>query len=173
MELINETLDQVLAHNVKNFPDREAVVYVDDKIRLTWKKINTLSDQIAKGFLAMEIQRGDHIAIWGTNKLPWLLTQIAAAKIGAPLVTINPEWKGQELEYALKQSDTKLLVMFPGFEKTTQGKKYVYDYIKILKEVCPELPSQNPEKLNLEKFPFLKKMLFNSFTNLDFHNFIY
>ena len=35
------------------------------------------------------------------------LTQIAAAKIGTPLVTINPQYQIEELRYVLQYSDTR------------------------------------------------------------------
>ena len=59
----------------------------------------------------MGITKGDHVAIWATNYPEWLITMFATAKIGAVLVTVNTNYKVFELEYLLRQSDSKCLVM--------------------------------------------------------------
>jgi fatty-acyl-CoA synthase len=159
MELIRKTIGEILEENAQKFPNHEAIVYVDDDLRYTWKELLNLVDQTAKGFLAIGIKRHDHVAIWGTNKLPWLLTQLATARIGAALVTVNPEWKASEVEYALSQSDSKALVMIEGFEKKSGDKIHRYNYIEILTTACPELTNVSNSNLTLLRFPELRKII--------------
>ncbi|MEO0075501.1 MAG: AMP-binding protein [candidate division WOR-3 bacterium] len=159
MDLINKTIGQLLEDNAQKYPHHEAVVYVDDNLRYTWLELKNLVDQTAKAFISLGVKRADHIAIWGTNKLEWLLTQLAAARIGAALVTVNPEWKASEVDYALKQSDSKVLVMIEGFEKKSGDKIHRYEYLKILTEACPELNEITNPKLNLKQFPELKNII--------------
>ncbi|MCS7258105.1 MAG: AMP-binding protein, partial [candidate division WOR-3 bacterium] len=159
MELIRKTIGEILEENAQKYPNNEAVVYVDDNLRYTWSELLSLVDKTAKALLACGIKRHDHVAIWGTNKLEWLLTQLATARIGAGLVTVNPEWKSSEVEYALKQSDTKALVMIEGFEKKSGDKIHQYNYIEILKEACPELEEAFGTDLKLSRFPELKKII--------------
>lgn len=159
MDLINKTIGELLEENAIKYPLHEAVVYVDDNLRYTWSELKNLVDQTAKAFLSLGIKRTDHIAIWGTNKLEWLLTQLASARIGAALVTVNPEWKASEVAYALKQSDSKILVLTEGFEKKSGDKIHRYEYIKILTEACPELNDVKNVNLHLSQFPELKNII--------------
>ncbi|MEO0131987.1 MAG: AMP-binding protein [candidate division WOR-3 bacterium] len=159
MELIRKTIGDILQENAKKYPNHEAIVYVDDNLRYNWQELLELTDRTAKALLACGIKRQDHVAIWGTNKLEWLLTQLATARIGAALVTVNPEWKSSEVEYALKQSDTKMLVMIEGFEKKSGEKLHRYNYIEILREACPELEQATGLNLKLHRFPELKKII--------------
>lgn len=148
LELVYKTTGQLLDENAKKYPKEDAVVYVDQNCRFSWAELKDMVERTAKSFISLGVRKNDHIAIWGTNKPQWLFTQLAAAKIGVPLVTINPEWKAGELKFALKQSDTKVLVMIDGFEKRSGKKIHKYDYIKILQDAC-----------NLEKFPILKDII--------------
>ncbi|MDH5186646.1 MAG: AMP-binding protein [candidate division WOR-3 bacterium] len=139
MPLIYKTIGQILDENTEKYSNQAAVVYVDENLRFSWLELKDMVDTTAKAFMALGVKKGKHIAIWGTNKPEWLITQLAAAKIGAGLVTINPEWKANELEYALKQSDSKVLVMIEGFEKKSGDKLHRYEYLKILIDACPEI----------------------------------
>ncbi len=158
--MLNNTIGELLKRNSKNHGEKEAVVFSYNNIRWTWNEFDRLSDLVAKSLLAQGIKRGDHVAIWGTNRPQWLLTQMGSAKIGAALVTINPEWKSNELEYALNQSDTKLLVMIDGFSKMSGNKEFRYDYIKTIREIVPELSQvSSNDNLNSQKLPELKKVV--------------
>lgn len=151
MDFLNTTIGQRLTYNAKHFQSQEAVVYCESEIRWSWDQINQRANCLAKGLLTVGAKKGTHIAIWATNIPEWLLTQMAAAKIGAILVTINPEWKRAELQYALEQSDAEILIMIKGFKKPSKRTTYHYDYLAILNELCPDLSqsnSQEPLQLN-------------------------
>ena len=63
-----------------------------------------------------------------------MVVQYATAYIGAILVNINPAYRTHELEYALKQSGTSLLILSRGFRAA--------DYVAMVTEVrgrCPDL----------------------------------
>ena len=44
-------------------------------------------DQTAAGLLALGLQRGDRLGMWGPNIYEWLLYQFATAKAGIILVS--------------------------------------------------------------------------------------
>lgn len=140
-------MDRVAAQ----YPEREAVTYIDRPYRRTWREFQDECDRVAKGFLAIGIGKGDHVAIWATNVPEWLITLFATAKIGAVLVTVNTNYKQYELEYLLKQSDTKALVLIDGFKST--------NYIEILNSLCPGLKSSRPGDLCDPNLPFLKSVI--------------
>ena len=68
------------------------------------------STALAKGLLAIGMEKGDHLGIWARNVPDWLTFTFATAKIGVVLVTVNPVYKSHELAYVIKQSDMKALV---------------------------------------------------------------
>lgn len=151
MEFIENTLGGVLDDLSKNNPNGWAVRYTDRNYFRTWKELNDEADLIARGMMSLGVKKGDHVAIWATNTPEWILTLFAAAKIGAVLVTVNTNFKIFELEYLLRQSDTKLLVMIGGFKNN--------DYVATLNELLPELKTTSGE-IESEHLPFLKRVVF-------------
>lgn len=76
----------------------------------------------------------------------------AAAKMGGVLVTVNTNYKVFELEYLLKQSDTKLLVMIGGTKNN--------DYVESVRQLCPDLANSKPGEIDSPKLPCLKTIVF-------------
>lgn len=73
---------------------------------LTYDIFNFISCKVnsfAAGLLAIGIEKGDRVGIWGPNTREWVVTQFATARIGAILVNVNPAYRTMELEYALKK----------------------------------------------------------------------
>lgn len=150
-KLMEITVGDMLEKVVAQYPNDEAIKYITRDYRRTWKEFDDEVNSIAKGFMEIGVEKGDHVAIWATNVPEWLLTLFACAKIGAILVTVNTNYKVFELEYLLKQSDAKVLVMI-------KGTKYG-DYVGIINELCPTLKEQMPNALDIPNLPFLKSVI--------------
>lgn len=146
------TLGELLEENVHKYPDRESIVYSDRNLRYSYKEFNERVNNIAKGFLAMGVSKGDHIALWATNVPDWIAVFFASAKIGAIFVTVNTNYRSTELEYILKQSDSKILCIIDGYQDI--------DYIETTYEVVPELRTTPRGFMKSEKFPHLKHVVY-------------
>lgn len=146
------TLGQILDRTVENYPDTEAVVYVDRNFRLTYREFSDLVDNLARGLMALGVQRGEKVAIWATNVPYWVALQFATAKIGAILLTVNTHYKISELAYLLEQSEAENLFIIDGFRDT--------DYIQTLYELVPELKTQERGFLQSKRFPHFKRAFF-------------
>jgi fatty-acyl-CoA synthase len=114
--LLEMTVADLLDSRADAIPEQEAVVYscypefngaLD--IRWTYQEYREHADEVARGLMALGLRKGEHIAIWAVNLPEWLLIQMAAAKAGLVLVTINPAYRAAELEYVLKQGDVAAL----------------------------------------------------------------
>ena len=150
-KLIEITVGDMLEKTAKEYPDAQAFKYIDRDYYRSWSDFNKEVDIVAKGFIAIGVKKGDHVAMWATNIPEWILTFFACAKIGAILVTVNTNYKAFELEYLLRQSDTKVLVM-------SRGTKHS-DYVKIINDLCPSLKDSQPNNLSFESLPFLKSII--------------
>jgi len=146
------TLGQMLDEAIMQHPDNEAVVYVDRNYRMTYREFGELVDSLAKGLMAMGVQKGEKVAIWATNVPYWVAFQFATAKIGAVLLTVNTFYKQAELEYLLKQSECENILLIDSFRDT--------DYVQTVYDLVPELKTQERGYLRSEKFPDLKRVFF-------------
>jgi fatty-acyl-CoA synthase len=151
-ELLNITIGDMLDLRAKEYPDTDAVIYPHEGLRYTYSQFRDICNKAAKGFMALGVKKGDHVAIWATNYPQWLISQFATAKIGAVLVTVNTNYKRFEAEYLLKQSDSTTLILMEGFKDS--------NYAQHLYEICPELYDAEPGKLASEKLPYLKNVIF-------------
>ena len=85
--LRERTLGQILDDAVARVPDNDAIIYVDRDYRQTWREFAANVDQLAKGLMALGIQRGEKVAIWATN-VPYGSTLSSAATCPpSPLAT--------------------------------------------------------------------------------------
>jgi fatty-acyl-CoA synthase len=114
--LLETTVGDLLDRRADELPTQEAIVYscypefggaLD--IRWTYQQYRERANAVARGLMALGLSKGDHIAVWAANVPEWLLIQMAAAKAGLVLVTINPLLRGAEIEYILKQGDIRAL----------------------------------------------------------------
>ncbi len=151
-ELIKITVGGLIEKNAKEYPDKLCVKFPMTGYERTWKEFDEETARIAKGFLKMGIKKGDHVAIWANNCPEWILTFFATAKIGAVLVTVNTSYKIFELEYLLRQSDSKCLVMIESMKDS--------NYYNIINELCPTLKDSKPGQLNDPMLPYLKDVVF-------------
>lgn len=118
--LLETTVGDLLDRRADEIPTREAIVYscypefggaLD--IRWTYQEYRERANQVARGLMALGLNKGDHIAAWTVNLPEWILLQMGAAKAGLVLVTVNPAYRAQELEYVLKQGDVVFVDVYP------------------------------------------------------------
>ena len=151
-DLKQATLGQLLDQAIAAHPDNDAVIYVDRNFRLTYREFGALVDRLAKGLMALGVEKGEKVAVWATNVPYWVALQFATAKIGAILLTVNTNYKSAELDYLLRQSETETLFIIDGFRDT--------DYVQTLYELVPELKTQERGYLKSETYPHLKRVCF-------------
>ncbi|MDR2774720.1 MAG: AMP-binding protein [Tannerella sp.] len=152
MELSKRTLGEWLEHWANVTPDKEYLVYSDRDLRFTWKEFNQRVDDMAKGLLSIGVKRGTHIGIWATNVPDWLTFLFAGAKIGAVLITVNTNYKQNELEFLVKDSDIRTLCITDG----------VFDgsYVDMVYTMLPELKESQRGYLHSERFPELRNIVY-------------
>ena len=147
MQLFDRTLGQWLEHWAEETPDKEYIVYSDRNLRFTWSQLNRRVDDMAKGLIAIGVERGTHVGIWAANVPDWLTLLYACAKIGAVYVTVNTNYKQSELEYLCQNSDMHTLCIVNG-EKDS-------DFVQMTYTMLPERGY-----LKSERFPYMKNVVY-------------
>jgi fatty-acyl-CoA synthase len=157
VEPVNMTLGELLDARADALPDVEALVYnypeLGITLRLTYSQYRAEVNLLARGLLALGIQPGDHIAVWAPNLPEWVLLELALAKIGAVLVTVNTAYRTAELEYVLRQGDIATLFMTRGYRGNS--------YLDSIYSIAPELKTvDDPVKgeLSSAALPRLKRV---------------
>lgn len=115
----------------QEYGEREALVYPNCQVRYNFTELEAVANNIAKGLLALGIEKGERVALWASNLPEWVILQFALAKIGAILITVNTGLRTREIAYLLEQSEACAIILMPGFKGI--------DYIATLQEIVPEL----------------------------------
>ncbi len=150
--LLGETIGQSLTRIARAHPDTEALVSLPQQQRFSYRRFDEVVNRAAKAFLRLGIQRGDRVAIWSTNNYEWVVAQFATARIGAVLVNINPAYRTHELEYVLRASRAKVLLLIESFKSS--------NYLGMFYDVCPEAVNAEPGCIDSWRFPELKSVIF-------------
>lgn len=145
------TIPQLLREAVSRFGPREAMVFCEQGIRLSYYDLDRAVDELASGLLALGLEKGDRVGIWSPNRFEWVLTQFATARIGAIMVNINPAYRLAELEYALNKVGCKALICARAFKTS--------DYVDMVRQLAPELNSCAPGRLSSAKLPYLRSVV--------------
>ena len=151
-ELSTRTLGEWVEYWAEQTPDKDYIVYADRGLRFTWKEFNERVNHLAKGMLAIGIEKGTHVGLWATNVPDWLTFLYACARIGAVCVTVNTNYKQNELEYLCEHSDMHTLCIIDG--------TWDCDYVDMTYKMLPELKTCQRGKLNSERFPKMKNVIY-------------
>lgn len=133
--LTEATIGDALAQTVARWPEREALVVPHQRIRWTYRELSTQVDALVSGLLTLGLKHGDRVGIWSPNRAEWIVTQLATARVGLILVTINPAYRRAELALALSLSACRALVLASEFKGS--------NYLEMISELFPDIRSRN------------------------------
>ncbi|KAK5884906.1 hypothetical protein CesoFtcFv8_018674 [Champsocephalus esox] len=149
--LLPLTVGQSLDSTVQRWPDREAVVFLQDGIRKTFAQFHQDVDKTAAGLLALGLQRGDRLGIWGPNTYEWILFQFASAKTGIIMVPLNPAYQVKEVEFTLTKVQCKAVLCPTSFKSQ--------HFCEMLRELCPEIDSSSAGMIKSSRVPELRMVI--------------
>ncbi|WP_438279642.1 AMP-binding protein [Pseudomonas alabamensis] len=146
--LLTTTLGQAFDATVARHAGGEALVVRHQGLRYTWRQLAEQVDILARALMALGVGLGDRVGIWSPNCAEWCILQIASAKVGAILVTINPAYRVAELEYVLRQSGCRWLVCAGTFKTS--------DYHAMVQALVPQTSRREPGEWASERLPELR-----------------
>src|SRR5215203_6133516 len=101
------TFGDLLRKATEAAPDRLALIagVPDPKLRRQWTyaEFYREAQRTARALLS-RFKPGGRIAVWAQNLPEWVMLEFGAGLAGVVLVTVNPGFRANELEYVLKQS---------------------------------------------------------------------
>lgn len=129
----------------------EALVSVHQGQRLTYAELDARVEDLARGLLALGIERGDRVGIWSSDNLEWVCLQLSTARVGAVLVNVNPASRVPELRHALSTARVQTLFLEPVFRDS--------QYVEMAAELCPEVRECEPDAFASAALPELRRMV--------------
>ena len=131
------TLGQLLAWAAETTPDRVALIagVPDPAARRQWTyaELHAQALRTAKALRA-QFEPGERVAVWAPNLPEWVMLEFGCALAGVVLVTVNPAFRAQELEYVLKQSRSAGIFVVEAFRGNP-----MHATVQQVAPNCPEL----------------------------------
>ena len=149
--LLTMTIGAALDRAAARWADRDALIDRGQHVRLSWHDLKARCDAFALGLLELGLEPGDRIGIWSLNRAEWTITQLAAAKAGLVLVTVNPAYRLTELEYALAESGCAAIVIAPAFKTS--------DYAAMIRTLVPEMEGLGTAPIASSRLPALRRVI--------------
>jgi fatty-acyl-CoA synthase len=121
--LLGDTIDERFRAVVREHGDREALVSLHPEVRRTYRALDAEVERAARGLATIGARTGTMVGIWATDRLEWLVTALAAARIGAIFVNINPAYRVAELRFALALAEDAGMIgeLVPALGHTAPG----------------------------------------------------
>ncbi len=123
-------LADFFAEQAKLHPDRECLV--DGPNRYSYRQVDADASAFAAALRDLGISAGDRVAVDLANHAEWVITLLAAARLGAVLVPLNPGLGVREFKYQLRHAEVAVAV--------TMAHLGDLDYVDLLDEMMSELP---------------------------------
>ncbi|MEZ5122795.1 MAG: AMP-binding protein [Solirubrobacterales bacterium] len=123
-------VDAPLAEGARRHPDRLAIV--DRDRRVTYGELDALVTRAASMLAGLGIGSGDVVSFQLPNWLEAAVLYHATVRLGAVSNPIIPIYRGREVEFILRQTRARVLVVADVFRG--------FDYRAMLQEIGPGLP---------------------------------
>lgn len=138
----NQTLYKSLQNTAKNFPDRNALLFM--KKYVDYKTFLTKVDNLAGGFIDLNIKKGDVVTLAMPNVFEALFSFYALNKLGVVCHMVHPLTPVVQMNKFMEQTKSKHLIILDTFYQ---------HFKKILEQEETKLILVTP----VEEFGFIKK----------------
>ena len=108
-----QTLNQAFLRTVAANPEREAysIRQGDTYVGINWAEAAERVRQIAAGYNALGLQRGDRVAILSANMPAWALSDYACCFAGMPLVPLYPNLPSNQLQQIMEDCEARVILV--------------------------------------------------------------
>ena len=145
----SRTLGALIDEMAAARPDAEAVVSRGE--RLTYAALRDRADTLARALLALGVRKDDRVAVLLPNRTEWLVAAVAAAKLGALTVALSTFSTAREVGWTLEHAQPRVIVTMEAFRG--------HEYLRAIRDVCPELAHSAPGALHSERLPELRAVI--------------
>lgn len=99
---------ELLFNTAERLPHKAALVFRNHEI--TYGELKEQIGKIANGLQASGISENMNVGLMMTNRPEYIITYFALLTVGATVVPLNPQFREQELTYALNHSESEAFI---------------------------------------------------------------
>src|SRR5262245_36685190 len=145
----SRTLGALIEEPGSAVPQAGAVVFAGE--RLPFGAVREQADTMARALLATGVRQGDRVAILLPNRSEWVISAVAAAKVGAAAVAISSFSTPREIAWTLEHARPRVIVTMDTF----RGRHY----LAAIHDMIPELSRAEAGALSSARLPELRAVV--------------
>ena len=143
------TVPQMIAAQTVAHGPRELLV--SGRERLSYAEAEGRSAALADGLVALGVTKGVRVGVLLPSGVDFVITWLAATRVGAVLVPLSTFLKPEELVWQLRNADIHTLILRDGF--------LTHRYCEGLAKQVPELTSSGGAALDVAALPVLRNVI--------------
>ncbi len=125
------TLGEYLERTIGRFPDRMAFVFRERSV--TWKGLGQIVDRLVLALIDLGIGHGDKVAVLFPNRLEFIYSVLALARLGAVHIPISERLREREIRYMLERTEAVAIIMVEEF--------WNFSFSDLLSDIRHDLPA--------------------------------
>jgi long-chain acyl-CoA synthetase len=102
------TIAEILPAAATRHAGRTALIV--EEHRLSFQELDTLSNRVANGLVAMGVKPGDRVGLFGGNSWEWVVSYYGIAKTGAVLNPLSSMLTSDELAYTVTDAGARVVI---------------------------------------------------------------
>jgi acyl-coenzyme A synthetase/AMP-(fatty) acid ligase len=106
------------------------VAFEVDGVAYTYQSVQQTVYRLANGLLGLGLRKGDRIVIMTTNRMEYVFTDLAAAILGLVKVPLNVMLNNKDIDYRIRDSEARAVVLDDFFVKKTNLFFRTYDFLE-------------------------------------------
>lgn len=151
------TLPALLRQVVSRRGRKPAIVTAEETVSYT--DLDNRSARMARALLAAGVAKGTRIGLLAPDGIFWIISFLAALRIGALVTPISTLSTSPELTYTLRHSDVQVLIGVRRFMR--------HDYAATLIAALPGVGAARPGALRLPDAPYLRTIWLDNADGLN------
>ena len=110
MERVNKTIWQMVEEMAACYPERDALVHQERGTGFDYRHLALDSEKVARGLLALGIEKGSRVALWAPNIPEWIIAFLGITACGGIVVPVDPGAGEDDLQFILEQSASSAVI---------------------------------------------------------------
>lgn len=105
----------------------EKIAIIDEHGSVTYRQLHNMSNFVAQDLYSNGFREGDRISLKGLNTIDYVAAYLGILKLGCIAVLINIKFPQEQIDYVLKNSDSKFLWESPSIPKDVVSNFVAYE----------------------------------------------
>ena len=120
-------MDSIAAHAAAH---PETAALIQGERRLSWRDFHERRNRLASSLARLGLRGGEHVALYATNSIEYMLASAAARAVGAVSVPVNHRLVTDELAYVLDDADAAFVFVSDAFLATATAVRDRLDRVR-------------------------------------------